>query len=807
MTISDPNTDVSAHQVSRNETDVKKIVLQVLRNWYWFVFCLLIAGALAFFYNRYTTPLVRVQSNILMQETNSSSPLSGGMEKGDVFQGFSSMGSNFNLHNQMAILKSKSLISRVVDALDFEVSYYIMGDIIVNELYGVTPFIIEWDVENPQLIGVEFMLQFNPDGSYMLTAEGEDVKVYDYYTNTVVDHLPEFSYNRTVKSGERVGNGSFAFTVSLRDGTVPDNDFSYMVRFNSREQLVNKYKSALSVLHSPPESSILLLSVIDENALKSVRFLNTLAEVHQQYNLEKKNENANRTIRFITSQLENVSDSLVVSADMMQDFQSENKIIDISAQTGQLLVQVSELDKERVALETKDKYYKYLRDYIKNNQDLENIIAPSAMGIEDPLLNSLIAELNQLVIEKSSMTSVKNAEHPKLKRLNAQIESAKSNLLENMNNIISQSELALRDVKSRQWYYEKVIKGLPATEREYVNIERKYALNNEIYTFLLEKLSEAQIAKASNTPNSQVVESAEPVGIVQPNTQRTYAIALSLGIVIPLLIIFLRDFFNTRVSSSTEVREVTTYPFLGNVYRISNGYKGNTLVLDRPTSPLSEPYRAIAHKLSFYGSEKNVKAFAVTSSIGGEGKTFNAVNLASSYALSNKRTVLLDLDLRRSTIADLFKLPHDKGLVFYLLGRDKLEDIVFNTKHPNLDVIPAGPIPPNPAELINSHHLKELFRELKEHYDVIIADTSPVGIIADMIKVSGYFDAIVFVTRQNYTHKTALKDVFEEIQAQGIENLGIIMNFVTLKRKKHGYGYGYGYADKGRTRRKRLEDI
>ncbi len=741
-----------ARNVPQNDDlDMRRLVFQMLRHWYWFVLSVVVALSVAYVYNRYTTPVYEIRSSILIEEKKATSPLSGGMENGGVFQGFSLMGSDYNLYNQMAVLQSKSLISRVMEDLDFKVSYYRVGNIITAEMYRNPPFRVEWDRNHPQVINAGFFVHFLPGGRIRLTVDEEEVLVFDYETEEALKKLPKLTFTTETEAGTRVETANFAFTIFLTDGNdLPEEDQEFKFLFSTKESLVDQYRKKLTVENTPKESSILEVSLLDENVHKGSAFLNKLAEVFQSYNLERKNENASRIIRFITSQLEKITDSLIISEDKMQDFQSKNKIIDISLQTEHLLEQINELDKERVMLETKNKYYKYLRNYIRNNQDLGKVIAPSAMGIEDPLLNSLIAELNTLIVEKSSLTSVKNVEHPKLKRLNAQIESIKNSLLENTNNIISQSELAVADVKKRLKYFEGLVQQLPATEREYVNIQRVYSMNSEIYTFLLEKLAEAQIAKASNTPDNRVVDEAESLGMVKPNKKLGYALALSLGLIIPLLIIFLKDFFNTKVISDEDIKEVTGFPLLGYVYNTARDYKSKTLVLDKPNSPASEPYRAIEHKLMFYtNTEHKNQIIAVTSSYMGEGKTFNAVNIASLEALSKKKTVLVDLDLRRSSLAEIFGLDPNKGLVYYLLGKSSVEEIIFSTKHPYLDVIPAGPIPPNPAELLNGPRLKELFDRLSELYDIVIVDTSPVGAVADTLKLSQLFDTIVFIVRQN----------------------------------------------------------
>ncbi len=265
------------------------------------------------------------------------------------------------------------------------------------------------------------------------------------------------------------------------------------------------------------KATIADISIKDENARKGIDFLNKHVQIYQDYTLERKNENASRTIDFITTQLDNVSDSLDISEDLKQSFKTKYNIVDISSQSQQFLEQLNTMDIELVEMETQHKYYTFLKDYIVRNKELETVIAPATMGISDPLLNSLVLELNGFIIEKSSFTSIKNSEHPKLKRLNAQIEKTKVNLLENIENIIANSEFAINDLKSRIADYEIMVKSIPQTERNYLNIERKYKLNNAIYTFLLQKLSEAQIAKASNVLDTQILEKAHVTGTVGPD--------------------------------------------------------------------------------------------------------------------------------------------------------------------------------------------------------------------------------------------------------------------------------------------------
>ncbi|MDD4425826.1 MAG: GNVR domain-containing protein, partial [Mariniphaga sp.] len=591
--------------VDEENIDIKKLVFTFLRNWYWFVLALLITLSGAYLYNRYTTPVYEVGATLLMEEERTTSPFSsgGGMAQGNIFQGLGVMGSMLNIHNQIVLLSSTPIVARTLDELDFEVSYYAVGKIAVAERYHDIPFQIIWDRSHPQIINADFDLKIRDDGIMELSIrQDEGVSIYSYTENQIVRRLPDYSFEQELEAGSRINCEDFCFTILLNEHYKPGSTQDYKFRFHTMESLIRKYRGALEVQLNDKMTSIIRLTLRDRNVRKAQAFLNKLTEVYQIDNLEKKNENANRTIQFISSQLESISDSLIVSENMMENFQSAHQVLDISMQSQQLMEQMRELDKERVAMETQNKYYHYLRNYIyADNEGFETAIAPSAMGISDPLLNNLILQLNTLITEKASQTTSirEDSNHPMIRRLNAQIESVKNSLRENVDNILTQSDSALESLNQRIRTFEAQVRRLPATERNYVNIERKYKLNNETYTFLLQKLSDAQIAKASNIPDSQLIEEPQMAGSgpVEPKKSIIYAVALLLGLGIPAGIIMLKGFFNNKILSQDDIESITSFPIIGHVFHNEGEYGGRTLVLDKPNSPATEPYRAIRTKL------------------------------------------------------------------------------------------------------------------------------------------------------------------------------------------------------------------
>ncbi|MEE4285035.1 MAG: polysaccharide biosynthesis tyrosine autokinase, partial [Mariniphaga sp.] len=778
--------------------DLRKLIFKFLRNWYWFVLAVLITVGLAFLYNRYKTPVYEINASMLVEEGKSTSPLSGalGGPQQNIFQGLGGMNSMQNIYNQMVILNSTPIVSRTLDELDFELSYYAVGRVSVTEKYKEVPFQVIWDENHPQIIEGDFELTIFPDGKLQISINEKEAIVYNYFEDEVIRRIPDFSFSREVDAGSKLTLDYCSFTILLNEQFNADALNNFRFRFHSKNSLVKKYRDNLEVTMQDKETSILNLTLRDLNVKKGITFLNKLTEVYQLDNLEKKNENANRTIQFISSQLESISDSLNVSENRMESFQSEHQVLDISMQSQQLLEQMRDLDQERVALETQNKYYHYLREYITTSasQELETVIAPSAMGIQDPLLNSLILQLNELITEKSSQTSIRqNSQHPTILRLNAQIESVKNSLRENVNNIISQSDMALNNLNQRIRSFEAQVRRLPATERNYVNIERKYKLNNETYTFLLQKLSEAQIAKASNIPDSQMIEEPQMLGTgpVEPKTMMIYAIGLLLGLALPAGGIMLSDFFNTRIVSQDDIESITKFPIVGHVFQNQKEGKSRTLVLDKPNSPASEPYRAIRTKLNLITKGKPNPVIAVTSTFPKEGKSYNSINIASSFALMRKKTVLLDLDLRNSKLKEEFNLDSDLGVVNYIIGKANVDEITFKTKHPYLKLIPAGPIPPNPAEMLTDDKMLKLLGELKEKYDVIVIDSAPVGYVADLFHLHDIIDTNLFVVSHKYTHKMALKTALEEVSKHQLKGVGIIVNNIKLGKKNYSFSGGY----------------
>ena len=448
-------------------------------------------------------------------------------------------------------------------------------------------------------------------------------------------------------------------------------------------------------------------------------------------------------------------------------------------------------------------------------------MAPSAIGVEDPLLNNLILEINQLSVEKSSLINVKKgSDFGPILQLDAKIKNAKKNIQEVATNLVNSSNLTINELDKRINGLTQSINLMPETERQLFGIKRKFELNDNLYTYLLQRRAEAQIAKASNTPDNEVIDGAMVANNgypIKPKSMINYIIALMLGFILPAVVIALKEYFNMRIDSPDVVKRMTKRPIIG--YIPNSGSGADVSISDSPDSPWAEAFRIVRTKLQFTTSKVEKPVIVVTSSVPSEGKSFVAINLATANALAGKKTVLVGFDLRRPQIAQRFGLDKNSGVTNYLIGEAQLNEIIQKTKNPYLDVIPSGIIPPNPAELIADENTTVLLKELQKKYDYIVLDSAPISPVSDSHHLCRIADSTIFVVRDKYTHKQIFQSSMEELDGNHVENVSIVMNDIQLNRKrygskygysygyrygyKYGYGYGYGYyQDNGKKKKK-----
>jgi tyrosine-protein kinase Etk/Wzc len=810
------NTPITTQTGSRttrpqdNEIDVGKYLILFFENWYWFVLAIFLSLLTTWLINKNFVKIFRVEATLIVED-ESKNPFSSSMFGGSsLTSGYSAYSSWYNFQNQILILGSGSLISRTLHELDFEVSYYIDEVWRPREIWDEAPFIVVPDKTRPQPLGVKFEVTIGTNGNMKIKSlkNGDEVNIYNFSTERLSGQVEDFSLDREVKYGELIDGNGYSFTLIPREGALATDKpaaATYLFSFNSYESLLQKWSSVLQLTSVDKDASMVKLSAATECPAKARFFINTHLEMYRQRTLDKKNQFATNTIDFIDKQLTEITESLRSTETNLQNFKKDNQVVDLSFQAQQLFDQARELDDKKAEVKIKGDYYQYIKDYLVKNSDAGNLVAPSVVGIDDPLLNNLVLELNKMADQKIAMTGGGGSgENPYLATIGLQIRNARATLEENIRNIINNNNQAIKDIDQRLNSVMVEVRKLPETERELFGIERQFKLNDQIYTYLLQRRAEAQIAKASNTPDNEIIDPARVVlPNIKPRTARNYLFGLILGLFIPGLILITKEIFNIKIETEEEVKKITSFPVAGHIAHSKS--ESATIVLSEPRSNISEAFRNVRTRMQFFTREIMNPVILVTSSMAAEGKTFTALNLASVYSLSGAKTILIGFDLRRPGIFEEFGIDNQKGISTYLIGRDKLDDIIFKTGFENLSVIPAGPIPPNPSELAASAKTKMLFDELRRKFEFIIVDSAPIGSVSDTYSLAHVADAVIMMVRHNKTIKHLLKDTIEDCKANGVNNISILMNDIRDDMRMYGYkgryGYTYGYrhsyGDKG----------
>jgi capsular exopolysaccharide synthesis family protein len=571
----------------------------------------------------------------------------------------------------------------------------------------------------------------------------------------------------------------------------------YFVRFNDFDNTVSDYRNII-VKTDDKGSSIITLGMQGTNKARMVKYLNSTVNMLMKRQLDAKNQFATNTINFIDSTLVAMESQLKQNGDELKSFRKDKNIYELEEGGAKFSDKILDLDTEKDAVNRKIAYYNSLKSYLRNSVDYSKLPAPSVAGIEDPNIVVNVSKLIALSTQRSEMAYAVKSEKI-FRDFDNQMEAVKSVLLENIVTAKSSLDYDLAMVESKINQAESKIKSLPDDQQELIKIKRKYDLNDNIYNTFLQKRSEADIVKAANLSDIHFIDTAKDIGggLIGPKTGVNYVLALFLGLLFPLLIVVVLFFINNTIQNPEDISRSTSIPLIG----IVGVNKDNTdlAVFEKPKSALSESFRAIRSSLQFLYKKNHIdgaKTLMITSSVSGEGKTFCSINIATVFALSGKKTVILGLDLRKPKLSEEFNLINSIGVVNYLIKDKSLDEIVNHTSVPFLDVILSGPIPPNPSELILSDGMGELIEELKAKYDYIILDTPPVGLVADSLELAQYCDVTLYIVRQNFTKKGMIPLLNNRVNRGELHNTSIVLNSFENKAK-YGGGYGYGYYSNG----------
>lgn len=764
--------DPNQNDEERSNFNIMEWVFRIIHYWYLFVIGVAIAYGVAYLMNRRWVPQQYSQATIILKEQANYSGMNIELMRGfGLEQGYN------NISNQLIMLGSYDIMSRVIDSLPFfRTEYIAKGRFKTRNLFRATPFTIETTRINPRAYNQLFEVNFQKDGTIHIQSTNEDMPL-DIIT----------------RYGEPIECALFSGTIWPTELMI--NNGTVCFRFRDREGLINEFRGRLQMDFIASSSTVLALALVSDCPERDCEFLDKLSEIFVMKNLESKNEVAARSIKFINEQLSGLMSDLEVSETAITNFRQENKFLDVSTYAGQLMGKISSYDGETMKLRLKETYFDYLTNYLNTNIESGAIIAPASLGVTDPMLTQLVGQLNDLRLQRGELTE-KNVYYAKYTK---DMENVKEAITEVISSMRASLEIERQDLATRYQEVEEQIQGLPEKELQMVSIERKYRIDDNYYTFFLQKRAEAEIQRASNVSDNKILDRAMTTAIMNANTKRnTTTTAIAIGLLIPLGIIVLSELLNNKVRTPREAVSISPYHLLGTLRHAKS--QNPTLVKDHPRSSYAEMLRSIRTRLEFIVKRKDKIMLTITSTESGDGKTFLSTNIATLYATSKRKTILIDMDIRKPNIHTKLGLPKGLGITDYLIDQCELEDIIQRDTPFGFDFIRAGTVPPNPGELMHSDKLMNLLKLMKEQYDYVIIDTSPVGLVPDAYTVIEQTDVCLFVIRCLRTEKAFCRETLELLSEiiETPEKVQLILSDIPNEGYHGGYrygsGYGYGYG-------------
>lgn len=771
LTIPDDIFDQTENKQEGFTIDFKRIWSRAVRYWYVILLSLIIALLIAYLQNRYAARIYPVTASILIKETQENS-------EGKLLYNNPLVSYYRNYLNELYIIRSYPLIQKVIEDLKFTVSFYKEGDILTSETYDQVPVEVTMiDVNGRRQKSINFVVLDKKRYQLGDPDDGvsKNVQVFNFYDTVQYDGL--------------------VFVVEPKEGKDLDvyEENAYILTYKASHLLTGSYVSKLRVSWAEQGAGVIDLHVNGPDPVKEMDFLNGLIQTYQQYDLDKKSQSASRAIEFINSQLRSISDSLGKVELQVEQFKDKNVLTDLSSETMRLYQRLEDLEMEKARISIRENYYQYIINYIQKGQNLDQVILPSSIGMNDAILSSLLSTMVQLQLEIKAFGNTGKLENPAMAKLRERITMIKDDIIESVRNQRATDQIQLDFYSKQIKAAEQQLNHLPIAERQYISIQRNYALLENLYVFLMQKRAEADISKASTTTDIVVVNPPMLAGgPIAPKTTQNYMIALALGLMLPFFAFVLSEFFNNKIQSREDVEKITNMPFLGGI-----GHKktdNNLVVSNSPKSAVAESFRALRSNLSYFTGGRDKATFMITSSISGEGKTFTTINLSSVLALSGKSVLIIGADMRRPKIFSDFKLNNDTGLSSYLASFKTFDEVVQSTSQEGLFMVSGGPVPPNPSELLLSGRMEEFMREAIKRFDYVLLDTPPLGIVTDAFVLARFADHTVFVVRQNYTPKSLLKSMHEYYSTGRIQNISVILNDIHKSGPGYGYGSGYGYG-------------
>lgn len=753
------------------EINLKKLVHQILSYWYWFVLFGILGLSIAYFYSRVTNTKYSVSATILIPEE------SNGLDMKELFDVAIDQNTS-KINNQIEIIKSSFTIKKTLMGLNWRTSWYRKNTFLWNGIYNKEPF----DIQEPQNFmnpsGIKIFITPMHDNSFSVSASGK---------MNFKGKPTSIEFNETGQFGRPFRNEYFNFTLLKKVNNFESENEEFYFVFNDLGQLTRQYQSKLNVILKDEYSDVVVCSLSGEEPEKESDFLNELVNVYIAQKLEIQNEAQRRSLEFINNQLAGISDSLNIAGNKFTEFRAKNTIIDLGAEGSIVMNNLKEIESERAKSQMQLDYFRNVLSYLNESNDFTKVVSPSVVGIEDAALNRLVVKMGELYNRRQLISYSAKPNNPTLVMIDREITETRSQLNENLRNLIGNATKSIGSLKDRQDKISTQLNRLPGKEQQMINIQRQYNITSEIYNFLLQRRAEVNINLASSISDIQVIESADPETARPIGVSKMMVLYIGgfLGLLIPGAFIFLFNLFDTRILTQEDIEDFTQLPIVGSI--MHNPSKTELPVFNNPKSNIAESFRELRTNLEFMISGSGPKVISIHSTNPGEGKSYNTINLGTILAMNDHRVLIIGADMRKPKLHKIFEIENSRGLSTYLIGYDQMEQIIHPTLIPNLFVLPSGPVPPNPAEILNKPTMRTLIEQVKKRFDYIIIDNAPVALVTDAFMVSRLSDLNIFILRFGVSQKHQLEMINQYAETKKMNDIGLIVN--DIKAKSFGKRY------------------
>ena len=767
--------------------DIKSIGRIASKNWYIVLICLAFSFIVSYFYSYKLTNVYAAQTQVLIDTKDGEAEVN---EQNIISENYGSTPSFWNQSSidnatQMRIIQSYDLIQSAVELMKLDVSYFIIGRIKTTEVYEAMPFSVEVLNINSDYYEQNIGFKILSLDKYQLTftRNNEEVVKEAFFNKEFID--PDFRL--MIKNN-----------AATKEGLAVFKTIEYSFQVHELSNLVYNFQSSLSV-ENPDNTTILLLKLEDVIPQRAQAFLDTLTKVYIENSVKTRLDINSNTLKYIEKQMDEVTETLNDVEDTMQQYKESKGILDLDKEQQDYFDKMSDYDAQRSDEMLKMGALNSLENYIIQGKDPQFLPPSIYVDSDDDFLKQSATELYTLQIDLNGKLNNSTDKNFGINELEKNIEKLKNNILIYIANSRTAVKESMANLEKQINIYISSIKTIPEKQRNLLNIERNLDVNEKMYVFLLEKKSNTIIGRAAILPETKVVETARSIGVVRPDKQKIQLTFLGAGLLLSLIIIFIRTSFYARIESIEELKAKTGLPILGEIL-FSPSVAGWAIAVEKESkSPITESFRTIRTNLQYMAPGQYSKTVVITSNNPGEGKTFTSLNIAAILAKAGKRVLILELDLHKPKVQKALNMVADIGISTIIIGKNTVEECIKETSIENMFVLLSGPIPPNPSEMILSPAMQDILNYGKAHYDYVIVDTPPVGLISDALVLMKHADISLFVLNTKFASKDAVNNAHDIVTMNKLTHFGFILNGVKRKRSKYyynkySYGYGYGYG-------------